>query len=234
MPEEENRLSRTTRLLGDAAMRKLADARVIVFGLGGVGGYAAEALARSGIGALDLVDADTVSVSNLNRQIFATTHTVGAYKTDAARERIESVAPDCRVRTFRTFVLPENIDTFAFTDYDYAVDAVDTVAAKIAVICAATAAGTPVVSAMGAGNKTDATRLKIDDISRTSVCPLARVIRRELRKRGIEHLRTVYSDEPPATPQTPSRTPASIAYVPAVAGLLLAQTVIRSLAGVEN
>ncbi len=244
-----DRFSRTERLFGPEAMEKLRRSRVAVFGLGGVGGYAVEALARSGVGALDLVDDDCVSLTNLNRQILATEQTLGMAKTDAAEQRILSVNPDCRVCKYRLFFLPETARLFDFGQYDYVVDAVDTVTAKLALIEAARAAGTPIISAMGAGNKLDPTAFEVADLSETSVCPLARILRKELRKRGVEHLKVVYSREKPARPLPPEETaeteeksarpgaaarrdvPASNAFVPGVAGLILAGEVVKDLIG---
>lgn len=238
--------SRTALQLGEDAVDKLAHARVAVFGIGGVGGYAVEALARSGVGTLDLVDDDTVAPSNLNRQIIATHHTLGQYKVDAAQERILSINPDAVVNTHRTFYLPQTAAEFDLSAYDYIIDAIDTVAGKIALVEAAKAAGTPIISCMGAGNKLDATAFQVADISKTTVCPLARVMRKELGKRGIRHLKVVYSTELPLEGQAPDTegspasdtrpaqkrakpTPGSNAFVPAVAGLILAGEVIRDL-----
>ena len=238
--------SRTALQLGEDAVDKLAHARVAVFGIGGVGGYAVEALARSGVGTLDLIDDDKVAISNLTRQIIATHHTLGQYKVDAAKERILSINPDAVVNTHRTFYLPQTAADFDLSQYDYIIDAIDTVAGKIALIEAAQAAGTPVISCMGAGNKLDATAFQVADISKTTVCPLARVLRKELGKRGIRHLKVVYSTELPleglapdeaASPASDTRpaqkrakpTPGSNAFVPAVAGLILAGEVIRDL-----
>ena len=231
----EDMFSRTRMLLGDAAMDRLKRARVAVFGVGGVGGHVVEALTRSGVGALDLVDSDRVELSNLNRQIIATQGTLGMLKVDAAKARVLSIDPDCQVVTWPIFFLPETADQFDFTQYDYVVDAIDTVAGKLQLIEAAKAAGVPVISSMGAGNKLDPTAFRVADISETSVCPLARVMRRELRKRGIEHVKVVYSTEPalspaPADEETGRRsTPGSVAFVPAVAGLIMAGEVIKDL-----
>ncbi len=231
----EDMFSRTRMLLGEEAMARLARARVAVFGVGGVGGYVVEALARSGIGALDLIDSDRVVLSNLNRQIIATRNTLGMLKVDAAKARVLSVNPDCAVRTWPVFYLPETADQFDFSQYDYVVDAIDTVAGKLQLIEAAKAAGTAVISSMGAGNKLDPTAFRVADISETSVCPLARVMRRELRKRGVEHVKVVYSTEPalspaPADEDTHRRaTPGSVAFVPSVAGLIIAGEVIKDL-----
>ncbi len=238
--------SRTTLQLGEDAVKRLAGSRVAVFGIGGVGGYAVEALARSGIGTLDLVDDDTVAPSNLNRQIIATHHTLGQYKVDAAKERVLSINPNAVVNTHRTFYLPQTAAEFDLGAYDYIIDAIDTVAGKIALIEAAKAAGTPIISCMGAGNKLDATAFRVADISKTTVCPLARVMRKELGKRGIRHLKVVFSTELPLEGQAPDTegspasdtrpaqkrakpTPGSNAFVPAVAGLILAGEVIRDL-----
>ena len=231
----EDMFSRTRMLLGNAAMDRLKRARVAVFGVGGVGGHVVEALTRSGVGALDLVDSDRVELSNLNRQIIATRDTLGMLKVDATKARVLSINPDCQVQTHPIFFLPETADQFDFTQYDYVVDAIDTVAGKLQLIEAAKAAGVPVISSMGAGNKLDPTAFRVADISETSVCPLARVMRRELRKRGIEHVKVVYSTEPvlspaPADEETGRRsTPGSVAFVPAVAGLVLAGEVIKDL-----
>lgn len=248
-----NQFSRTELLLGREGMERLSRARVAVFGIGGVGGYAVEALARSGVGALDLIDDDRVSLSNLNRQIIATHRTVGQYKVDAARQRIEEINPDCQVTVYKTFFTPETAGQFSFSDYDYIIDAIDTVTGKLALAEQAVRAGVPIISSMGAGNKVDPTALEVADISQTSVCPLAWVMRKELKKRGIYHLKVVYSREPPLTPLgsvesdeaagqadsrngTPSRrqTPGSNAFVPAAAGLIAAGEVIRALSGFER
>ena len=235
----EDMFSRTRMLLGDAAMDRLKGARVAVFGVGGVGGHVVEALVRSGVGALDLIDSDRVAPSNLNRQIVATRDTLGMLKVEAAKERVLSINPDCQVRTFPVFYLPETADRFDLSQYDYVVDAIDTVAGKLQLIEAARAAGVPVISSMGAGNKLDPTAFRVADISQTSVCPLARVMRRELRKRGIDHVKVVYSTEPalspaPAEEDTARRTtPGSIAFVPAVAGLVLAGEVIKDIVGIQ-
>ena len=230
--------SRTRRLLGAAAMEALAKCRVAVFGIGGVGGHACEALVRSGVGTFDLIDDDAVSLSNLNRQIIATHRTLGRAKVEVMRERMLDINPDVEVRVHRRFLLPENAGEFPFDEYDYIVDAVDTVAAKLALAEAARDHGIPIISAMGAGNKLDPSRFRVSDISKTHTCPLSRVMRRELKKRGIEHLKVVWSDEPPMVPleELPEEDcgarraiPGSTAYVPAVAGLVLAGEVIRDL-----
>ena len=245
-----NQFSRTELLLGPAAMERLAKSRVAVFGVGGVGGYTVEALARSGIGALDLIDDDKVCLTNLNRQLHATRSTVGTYKVDAAEARIRDINPDCRVTTYKTFFLPETEDQFDFTQYDYVVDAIDTVMCKLALVEKANAAGTPIICAMGAGNKLDPTAFRVADIYQTSVCPLARVMRSECRKRGIRKLKVVYSKEQPVRPlEDPSIScrkhcicppdtrkctvrrdiPGSTAFVPAAAGLIIAGEVVKDL-----
>ena len=229
---------RTEMLLGTRALERLQGARVAVFGLGGVGGYAVEALARSGVGSLDLIDNDTVSVSNLNRQILATHSTVGMRKVDAARQRVLDINPACQVLTYPVFYTPETADSFDFTQYDYIVDAIDTVTGKLALVEHARAAGTPIICCMGTGNKLDASAFQVADISKTSMCPLARVMRRELAKRGIRHLKVVYSQEEALTPTGweeeaaalgKRQIPGSVAFVPGAAGLLLAGEVIRDL-----
>ncbi len=227
--------SRTELLLGSEAMERLAHSRVAVFGIGGVGGHAAEALARSGVGALDLIDRDKVAPSNINRQIIALHSTVGLYKTDAAAARIADINPACRVVKHTVFFLPETKEEFDFSQYDYVVDAIDTVSGKLAIIECANAAGIPVISAMGAGNKLDPSRFETADIYETSVCPLARVMRTECRKRGIKRLKVVYSKEKPLEPkafdeETGKPVPASAAFVPSVMGLLIAGEVIKDLA----
>ena len=189
--------SRTQLLYGAKAMERFASSRVAVFGVGGVGGYVVEALARSGIGALDLIDNDTVCLSNINRQIIATGKTVGRYKVDVAKERVHDINPDCEVRACKTFFLPDTQDLFDFRDYDYVVDAIDTVTGKLAIIVKAKEAGVPVISSMGAGNKLNASMFEVADIYKTSICPLAKVMRRECKKRGIDSLKVVYSKEAP-------------------------------------
>ena len=230
---------RTEMLLGSDALARLQKARVAVFGLGGVGGYVVEALTRSGVGSLTLIDSDTVSISNLNRPILATHSTVGMLKVDAARQRIGDINPDCHVETYPIFYTPETADRFEFSQYDYIVDAIDTVTGKLALVERAQAAGTPIICCMGTGNKLDATKLTLTDLSKTAGCPLARVLRRELRKRGIEHLDVVYSTEPPMTPRpldTPPAgkytVPGSVMWVPATAGLLMAQHIMSKLVGI--
>ena len=250
-----NQFSRTQLLLGAKAMEKLKGARVAVFGIGGVGGYVCEALVRSGVGAFDLVDDDKVCLTNLNRQIIATRKTVGKYKVEVMRERILEINPDCDVRVHQCFYLPETADQFDFSEYDYVVDAVDTVTAKVTLVLEAQKAGVPIISCMGAGNKLDASALEVADIYDTSVCPLARVMRAELRKRGVKHLKVVYSKEPALTPiddMTIScrthcicppdtarkctqrrQVPGSNAFVPAAAGLIIAGEVVRDIANGE-
>ena len=247
-----NQFSRTQLLLGPEAMARLSGCRVAVFGIGGVGGYAVEALARSGVGALDLIDDDRVCLTNLNRQLHATRKTVGKYKVDAAEERIREINPDCRVVTHKTFFMPETRDEFDFAQYDYVVDAIDTVKGKLALAEQAQAANTPIICAMGAGNKLDPTAFRVADIYKTSVCPLARVMRSECRKRGIRHLKVVYSTEQPTRPlEDPAIScrshcicppgtrkctvrrdiPGSTAFVPSVVGLIIAGEVVRDLCG---
>lgn len=235
--------SRIELLLGNDAMERLSRARVAVFGVGGVGGYVVEALVRSGVGAIDLIDSDTVALSNLNRQIIATRSTVGQYKVDVMKERIMDINPDCKVKVHRCFYLPETQEQFNFHDYDYVVDAVDTVTAKIALVMQAKEAGTPIISSMGAGNKLNPAEFEVADIYKTTVCPLAKVMRRELKKRGVKKLKVVYSKEQPLVPITendedsgngkcsPRRsTPGSTAFVPSVAGLIIASEVVKDLA----
>lgn len=221
--------SRTELLLGEEAMEILKNARVAVFGIGGVGGYVTEALARSGVGALDLTDKDRVCLSNLNRQIIATHKSIGKYKTEVMRERILDINPEAEVRTHECFYLPETKGEFDFSSYSYVVDAVDTVTAKLSLAEEAKAAGVPIISSMGAGNKLNPFLFETADIYETSVCPLARVMRRELRKRGIDHLKVVYSKEAPLRPLREADGPGSTAFVPSVAGLLIASEVIRDL-----
>lgn len=235
----DERFSRTERLLGHAAMERLAAAKVAIFGIGGVGGYVTEALVRSGIGSFALIDRDTVSLSNLNRQIIATGKTLGRYKTEVAKERILEINPHAQVTIHNMFYLPENADQFDLSGFDYVVDAVDTVTAKIEIILRAQAAGVPVISCMGAGNKLDPTQFHIADIYQTSVCPLAKVMRRELKKRGVKKLKVLYSTEPALKlsgdsealpdPGEKRQPPGSIAFVPSVAGLIIGGEVIRDL-----
>lgn len=229
MPEE---FSRSILVLGNDSIEKLALSRVIVFGLGGVGGYVVEALARTGVGHLDLVDNDEVSLSNINRQIYALHSTVGKDKVDVAHARVLDINPNCIVRKHKIFYLPETADQINLSDYDYVVDCIDTVSAKIELVMRANEANVPIISSMGTGNKLDPSKLRIADISKTSVCPLARVMRQELRKRGINHLKCVFSTEEPATASIDSgsrHVPGSVAFVPSVAGLMMAAEVIRDL-----
>lgn len=245
-----DRFSRTQLVFGKEAMDRLKGSHVAVFGVGGVGGYTVEALARSGVGAIDIIDNDKVCLTNINRQIIATTKTVGKYKVDVAKERIEEINPDCKVTAFRTFYMPETADRFDFTQYDYVVDAIDTVTGKIALIENAKNAGTPIISSMGAGNKVDPTAFEVADIYKTSVCPLARVMRYELKRRGIKKLKVVYSKEkpiPPIADEDPNsengclskadkvagkrQVPGSTAFVPSVAGLIIAGEVIKDIIG---
>lgn len=245
-----NQFSRTALMFGQDAMEKLAHSRVAVFGIGGVGGYTVEALVRSGIGAIDIIDNDTVCVTNINRQIFATHKTVGKFKVDAAAERIKEINPDVKVRTYKTFFSHETENQFNFSDYDYVVDAIDTVTGKIALVVNANNSGTPIISSMGAGNKVDPTAFEVTDIYKTSVCPLARVMRRELKQRGIKSLKVVFSKEVPLAPisaiqnrlqendnpvtakdghTSRRQIPSSNAFVPSVAGLIIAGEVIKDL-----
>ena len=247
--------SRTELLLGKEAMEKLKNAKVAVFGIGGVGGYVCEALVRSGVGAFDLIDDDKVCLTNLNRQIIATRKTIGKYKTDVMKDRILEINPDARVEVHKCFFLPENADEFPFEEYDYIVDAVDTVTAKISLVMKAQEMNVPIISSMGAGNKLDASQFRVADIYKTKVCPLAKVMRRELKKRGVKKLKVVYSEEQPTRPvedmAISCRTncicppgaankcterrdiPGSVAFVPSVAGLIIAGEVIKDLAKCE-
>ena len=239
----DEQFSRSQLLLGGEAMTKLAGARVAVFGVGGVGGYTVEALARCSVGMLDLIDNDTVSISNLNRQILATHSTVGRLKVDVAKERVLDINPACVVRTYPCFYLPDTADQFDFTQYDYIVDAIDTVTGKLLLAERAAEANTPIISAMGTGNKLDPTAFQVADISQTSMCPLARVMRKELKKRGIVHLKVVYSREEPLSPVGGEaeaarlgkrQIPGSVSFVPGAAGLILAGAVIKDLIDCSN
>ena len=230
---------RTAMLLGENALERLQKARVAVFGIGGVGGYTVEALARAGIGALDLIDHDTVSLSNINRQILATHSTVGMEKVEAARARILDINPQCRVVMHPVFYTPETADRFDFTRYDYIVDAIDTVTGKLQLVQRAMEAGTPIISCMGTGNKLDASGFMVSDISKTTMCPLARIMRKELGKRGIKHLKVVYSQEEALSPTGweeeaaalgKRQIPGSVSFVPGAAGLILAGEVIKDIA----
>lgn len=231
----DEKFIRTGLLLGEAGLEKLAGARVAVFGIGGVGGHAVEALARSGVGHLELTDKDVVSISNINRQIIATTKTLGQYKTQVMKERILEINPEAEVNIHNCFFLPETAEQFDFRKYDYVVDAVDTVTSKIELVLKAQEAGVPIISSMGAGNKLEPWRFEVADIYETSVCPLARVMRRELKKRGVRKLKTVYSREEPRKPliqvsdQSGKVIPGSTAFVPSAAGLILAGEVVKDL-----
>lgn len=238
---------RTRMLIGDDPIERLKQAKVAVFGIGGVGGFCVEALARSGIGALDLYDDDTVSESNLNRQLAALHSTIGRPKAEVVSERVKDINPQCQVRAIRMFYLPENADTVDFTQYDYVIDCIDTVTAKLDLVQRCTTLQIPIISAMGSGNKLDPSAFVVTDLSKTEGCPLARIMRKELRKRGIDHLKVVYSKELPMTPIQPAQaeapagtdtrpgttarkdTPGSISFVPAAAGLLLASAVVRDI-----
>lgn len=245
-----NQFIRSELLLGSDSTKKLALSHVAVFGIGGVGGYVVEALSRSGVGSIDLIDSDKFTLTNLNRQLHATHKTIGQYKVDVAAQRILDINPKAKVNVYKTFFTPETADEFDFAKYDYIVDAIDTVTGKIELVVRATACGTPIISCMGAGNKLNPTAFEVADIYATSVCPLAKVMRRELKKRGIKKLKVVYSKEPPLSPiesvqakmaltedgQTGSRrqTPGSTAFVPAVAGLIIASEVIKDLCSQQN
>lgn len=228
--------SRTELLFGKEKMEILKNSRVAVFGVGGVGGYVVEALARSGVGCLDIIDNDVVSESNINRQIIATVDTIGKFKVDVARDRILSINPQAVVNAHNTFFMPDTSQLFDFKEFDYVVDAIDTVTGKLELIQRTFDACTPIISSMGAGNKLDPTAFRVADISKTSVCPLAKVMRRELKKRGIDHLKVVYSQEQPLTPVVQNenqgkRIPGSNAFVPSVVGLIIAGEVIKALIG---
>ena len=227
------RFSRTQIIYGEEVMQKLSCCRIAVFGVGGVGGYVVEALARSGIGALDLIDNDKVCLSNINRQIIATDKTIGRYKVDVAAERIADINPDCKVNTYKTFYLPATQDIIDFSNYSYVVDAIDTVTGKLTIIENAKKANVPVISSMGAGNKTDPTAFQVADIYKTSICPLAKVMRRECRKREIESLKVVYSKEMLVKAEI-CDVPGSTAFVPSVVGLIIAGEIINDLAGIKK
>ena len=236
----ELQFSRTQILLGDEAMVKLQRARVAVFGIGGVGGYTAEALVRSGIGAIDLIDPDDVSITNINRQLFATHSNVGKPKVEVARERLLDINPNAQITLHPVFYTPETADQFDFSQYDYIVDAIDTVTGKLCLAERAFAVGTPIISCMGAGNKLNGTAFQVADISKTSICPLARVMRKELKKRGINHMKVVYTTEEAIKPVGAEeeaaaigkrQIPGSVSYIPGIAGLLLAGEVIQDLIG---
>lgn len=230
----ENQFSRTEMMLGIEAVDRLNSARVAVFGIGGVGGFAAEALARAGVGELHLFDSDKVSVSNINRQIIALHSTVGRLKTEVMRDRIADINPEAKVLSFPIFYGEETAGEIDLSVYDYIVDAIDTVRSKILLICNAKAAGVPIISSMGAGNKLDPTRFEVADIYKTSVCPLAKAVRTELKRRGITSLKTVYSTEPPVHSERPvERTPGSLSFVPSVVGLIIAGEVIKDISGIN-
>lgn len=236
-----DQFSRTELLIGKDNIERLVKARVAVFGIGGVGGYVVEALARSGVGTLDLIDNDTVSVTNINRQIIATTSTVGQYKVEVAKKRLLDINPEMTVYTHQTFYMPQTADQFDFTQYDYVVDAIDTVTGKLELVVQADRAGVPIISSMGAGNKLDPTAFEVTDIYKTSVCPLAKVMRRELKKRGIRKLKVVYSREKALTPVGDTgeqierrQIPGSVAFVPSVAGLIIAGEVVKDLICLEK
>lgn len=232
-----NEFSRTELLLGADGMEKLKRARVAVFGIGGVGGYAVEALARAGIGALDLIDNDVISLTNINRQIIALHSTVGLPKTDVMAARVKDINPECEVRTYQMFYGPDTAEEFDFAQYDYIIDAIDTVTGKLALAVNAQKANTPIISSMGTGNKLDPTAFTVTDIYKTSFCPLARIMRKELRKRGIERLKVVYSEEEALTPEGVTEElpqgrrsiPGSVSFVPSAAGLILAGEVIKDI-----
>lgn len=225
---KRERLNRTEMLIGAEALEILEKSHVAIFGLGGVGGSVVEALARAGIGALTLVDMDTVDESNINRQVIATYDTIGVDKTEAAKKRVLSICPECKVSTFKQFVLPDQFgDIGDFSRFDYVVDAIDNIAGKIAIIAAAKDAGVPVISAMGAGNKMDPEKLMIDDISKTKVCPLAKIMRKKIKDLGIKNVAALYSTEEPI--KTGSKTPGSMSYVPPIAGLMIGGYVIREI-----
>lgn len=226
---EESIYTRTEMMLGRAGVERLRNARVAVFGVGGVGGFAVEALARAGVGSLTLIDSDKVNVTNRNRQIIATVSTEGKYKCDAAKERIADINPDCTVTACNLFYSKENADEFDLTRFDYVIDAIDSVQSKVLLIKEAHLAGTPIISSMGAGNKLDPTRFTVSDISKTHTDPLAKAVRTALRREGIDRLKVVFSDEPPLLTGE-GRTPGSISFVPSVVGLILAAEVIKDIA----
>ena len=233
---EENQFERTALLLGKASVEKLAEKRVAVFGVGGVGGFVCEGLVRAGIGAIDIVDKDTVALSNINRQLIALHSTVGKNKVDVLEERLKDINKDLIIKKYKCFFLPETSDTFDFREYDYVVDAIDTVTGKIELILKAKEAEVPIISAMGAGNKLDPTAFQVSDIYKTSVCPLARVMRRELKKRGVEKLKVVYSKEEPIKPQFEEGeevVPGSVSFVPPALGLIIAGEIVKDLIRVE-
>lgn len=231
--------TRTEILLGEESMEKLKNSRIAVFGTGGVGGYVCEALARSGVGSVDIIDNDKVSPSNINRQIIATSKTIGEYKVDVMKSRMLDINPDINVQTYKCFFLPENSNDFPFTEYDYVVDAIDTVTAKIELVMKCQEANIPIISSMGAGNKLDPTMFRVTDIYKTKMCPLAKVMRYELKKRGVKKLKVVYSEEKPMSPivelgEKGRSTPGSIAFVPSAAGLIVAGEVIKDITGIRG
>jgi len=233
---EENQFERTALLLGMVSVERLARKRVAVFGVGGVGGFVCEGLVRAGIGAIDIVDKDTVALSNINRQLIALHSTVGKNKVDVLEERLKDINKDLIIKKYKCFFLPETSDTFDFREYDYVVDAIDTVTGKIELILKAKEAGVPIISAMGAGNKLDPTAFQVSDIYKTSVCPLARVMRRELKRRGVEKLKVVYSKEEPIKPQFEEGeevVPGSVSFVPPALGLIIAGEIVKDLIRVE-
>ena len=233
---EENQFERTALLLGKASVERLARKRVAVFGVGGVGGFVCEGLVRAGIGAIDIVDKDTVALSNLNRQLIDLHSTVGKNKVDVLEERLKDINKNLIIKKYKCFFLPETSETFDFREYDYVVDAIDTVTGKIELILKAKEAGVPIISAMGAGNKLDPTAFQVSDIYKTSVCPLARVMRRELKKRGVEKLKVVYSKEEPIKPQFEEGeevVPGSVSFVPPALGLIIAGEIVKDLIRVE-
>lgn len=233
---EENQFERTALLLGKASVERLARKRVAVFGVGGVGGFVCEGLVRAGIGAIDIVDKDTVALSNLNRQLIALHSTVGKNKVDVLEERLKDINKNLIIKKYKCFFLPETSETFDFREYDYVVDAIDTVTGKIELILKAKEAGVPIISAMGAGNKLDPTAFQVSDIYKTSVCPLARVMRRELKKRGVDKLKVVYSKEEPIKPQFEEGeevVPGSVSFVPPALGLIIAGEIVKDLIRVE-
>ena len=232
-----DKFSRTELILGQKALNQLSKSRVAIFGVGGVGGYVVEALIRSGLGNISVIDNDTVAESNINRQIIATSKNIGQYKVDAVKERILDINPEVNVKTYKTFITSDNVHEFDFSEYDYIVDAIDTVSGKLALIEKAKESNIPIICSMGAGNKLDPTKFEVADISKTSVCPLARVIRTELKKRKISGVKVVYSKEIPISPKEQIREnyrsiPGSVAFVPSVAGLIIAGEVIKDLTGI--
>ena len=233
---EENQFERTALLLGNASVERLARKRVAVFGVGGVGGFVCEGLVRAGVGAIDIVDKDIVAISNINRQLIALHSTVGKNKVDVLEERLKDINKNLIIKKYKCFFLPETSETFDFREYDYVVDAIDTVTGKIELILKAKEAGVPIISAMGAGNKLDPTAFQVSDIYKTSVCPLARVMRRELKKRGVEKLKVVYSKEEPIKPQFEEGeevVPGSVSFVPPALGLIIAGEIVKDLIRVE-